>query len=68
MKLASNASLALMASTNCPNGHRGTPEELITNATNAEHRRVLSELEHLLQATGCPACRYIEGIERSFFS
>lgn len=41
---------------------------ITTNATNTEHRRVLSELEHLLQASGCPACRYVEEAERSFFS
>jgi len=37
-------------------------------AGNAARPHIVSELERLLRTPGCPACRYIDESERSFFS
>lgn len=51
------------------------PEDVAREATavgppepGADGAHVLSELERLLRKPGCPACHYVEEIERSFFS
>jgi len=51
-----------------PGSDPSEPAAGLPPAQGAPGRHVISELERLLRTPGCPACRYIDEAERSFFS